>query len=108
MCTIAHPHTHPEYYPKDLTCLHDWLGYTMQVGKHKLLLQIDMEELFSEHTMTTYGFIKPVNVLKQLEQCIDNDIDLLYEVVAQQGRRHTICMTTDSQQGKAPIEKAPQ
>ena len=66
-----------------------------------------MEELFSECTMTTYGFIKPVNVLKQLEQCINNDIDLLYEVVAEQGRRHTICMTTDSQQGEAPIEKAP-
>ena len=81
--------------------------WTMQVGKHKLLIQIDMEELFSEHTMTTYGFIKPVNVLKQLEQCIDNDLDLLYEVVAQQGRRHTICMTTDLQQGRAPIEKTP-
>ena len=79
----------------------------MQVGKHKLLIQIDMEELFSECTLTTYGFIEPVNVLKQLEQCIDNDVDLLYEVVTQQGRRHTICMTTDSQQGRAPIEKAP-
>ena len=81
--------------------------WTMQVGKHKLLIQIDMEELFSECTMTTYGFIEPVNVLKQLEQCIDNDVDLLYEVVAQQGGRHIICMTTDSQQGTAPIEKAP-
>ena len=79
----------------------------MQVGKHKLLIQIDVEELFSECTMTTYGFIKPVNVLKQLEQCINNDIELLYEVVAQQGRRHTICMTTDPQQDEAPIEKAP-
>ena len=80
--------------------------WTMQMGRHKLLIQIDMEELFPECTMTTYGFIEPVNVLKQLEQCIDNDIDLLYEVVAQ-GRRHTICMTTDLQQGGAPIEKAP-
>ena len=80
----------------------------MQVGKHKLLIQIDMEELFSEHTMTTYGFIKPVNVLKQLEQCINNDIELLYEVVAQQGRRHTICMTTDPQQDEAPMKEAPQ
>ena len=66
-----------------------------------------MEELFSEFTMTTYGSVKPVNVLKQLEQCINNDIELLYEVVAQQGRRHTICMTTDPQQDEAPIEKAP-
>ena len=78
---------------------------TMQVGKHKLLIQIDMKELFSEHTMTTYGFIEPINVLKQLEQSINNDIELLYEVVAQQGRRHTICMTTDLQQDEAPMEK---
>ena len=66
-----------------------------------------MEELFSGCTMTTYGFIEPINVLKQLEQCINNDIELLYEVVAQQGRRHTICMTTGLQQDEAPIEKAP-
>ena len=45
--------------------------------------------------MTTYGFIELINVLKQLEQCINNDIELLYEVGAQQGKRHTICMTTD-------------
>ena len=45
-----------------------------------------MEELFSECTMTTYGFIELMNVLKQLEQHINNDIELLYEVVAQQGR----------------------
>ena len=57
--------------------------------------------------MTTYGFIELINILKQLEQHINNDIELLYEVVAQQSRRHTICMTTDLQQNKAPIEKAP-
>ena len=66
-----------------------------------------MEELFSECTMTTYGFIVPINVLKQLEQCINNDIELLYEVVAKQGRRHTICMITDPQQDEAPMEKTP-
>ena len=32
MCTIAHPHTPPEYYPRDLTYLHDWLGYTNNAG----------------------------------------------------------------------------
>ena len=88
-----------------MICLDIW---TMQVGKHKLLIQIDMEELFSECTMTTYGFIELINVLKQLEQCINNDIELLYEEVAQKGRRHTICMTTDSQKDEAPMEKAPQ
>ena len=27
VCAQLLIHTHPEYYPKDLTCLHDWLGY---------------------------------------------------------------------------------
>ena len=49
---------------------------TMQAGKYKLLVQIDMEELFSKHIMTTYGYLAPIDVLKQLEQCIDNDIEL--------------------------------
>ena len=106
MCTIAYPHTHPEYIQKTLHVYMIGLDiWTMQVGKHKLLIQIDMEELFSECTMTTCGFIEPIKVLKQLEQCINNDIELLCEVVAQQGRRHTICMTTDPQQDETPIEK---
>ena len=67
-----------------------------------------MEELFSKQTITTFGFVEPKDgILKQLRQCIDDDIELLYEIVTQQGRRHTICMTTDPQQDEAPLEKAP-
>ena len=57
--------------------------------------------------MTTYGFIELINVFKQLEQCINNDTELLYKVDVQQGRRHTICMTMDPQPDEAPIERAP-
>ena len=42
---------------------------TMQAGEHKLLIQLDMEELFSEQTVTTFGFIKPKgDILTQLRQ----------------------------------------
>ena len=42
---------------------------TMQAGEHKLLIQLDMEELLSEQTVTTFGFIKPKDdVLMQLRQ----------------------------------------
>ena len=48
----------------------------MQAGEHKLLIQLDMEELSSEQTVTTFGFIKPKgDILTQLIQCIDNDIE---------------------------------
>ena len=43
--------------------------WMMQAGKHKLLIQLDMEELFSEQTVTTFRFIKPKdNILTQLRQ----------------------------------------
>ena len=82
--------------------------WMMQSGEHKLLIQLEMEELFSEQTVITFRFVKPKDdILKQLRQWIDNDIESLYEIVAQQGRRHTICMTTDLQQNGAPLETAP-
>ena len=41
----------------------------MQAGEHKLLIQLDMEELFSEQTVTTFRFIKPKDdILTQLRQ----------------------------------------
>ena len=80
----------------------------MQAGECKLLIQLEMEELFSEQTVTTFGFVKPKDdILRQLRQWIDNDIESLYEIVVQQSRRHTIYMTTDLQQNGAPLETAP-
>ena len=43
--------------------------WMMQAGKHKLLIQLEMEELFSEQTVTTFGFVEPKDdILKQLRQ----------------------------------------
>ena len=43
--------------------------WMMQAGEHKLLIQLDMEELFSEQTVTTFRFIKPNDdILTQLTQ----------------------------------------
>ena len=81
---------------------------TMQVGEYKLLLQLDMEELFSGKTVTTFGYIKPKgDILTQLKQWIDTDIETLYKIVAQQERKHTICMTTSLQQGQNSFGTAP-
>ena len=66
----------------------------MQTGEYKLLIQLDMEELFSGKTVTC-RYIKPKgDILAQLKQWIDTDIETLYKIVAQQERKHTICMTT--------------
>ena len=69
-CTVAHPYEYSRHCPRNLRCLHDWLRHPeMQAGEHKLLIHLDMEELFSEQTVTTFGFIKPKDdVLTQLTQ----------------------------------------
>ena len=67
----------------------------MQAGEYKLLIQLDMEELFSGKTVTTFRYIKPKgDILTQLRQWTDTDIETLYKIITQQGRRHTVCMTT--------------
>ena len=65
---------------------------TMQVGEQKLLIQLDMEELFSKKTVTTFRLIKPKgDILTQLRQCIESDIETLYEIIAQQKKKHSLC-----------------
>ena len=83
--------------------------WMMQAGECELLIQLDMEELSSEQTVTTFGFIKPKgDILTQLRQCIDNDIETLYEIIAQQRKKHTVCVTTNLQQRQTQFETAPQ
>ena len=80
----------------------------MQAGEHKLLIQLDMEELSSEQTVTTFRFIKPKgDILTQCRQCIDNDIETLYEIISQKRKKHTVCVTTNLQQRETQFETAP-
>ena len=42
---------------------------TMQAREYKLLIQLDMEELFSGKTLTTFRYLKPKgDILTQLKQ----------------------------------------
>ena len=67
-----------------------------------------MEELFSGKTVTTFRYIKPKsNILTQLRQWIDTYIETLYKIIAQQERKHTICMTMSLQQEENLFETAP-
>ena len=82
--------------------------WMMQAGEHKLLIQLHMEKLSSGKTVTTCGFIKQKgDILTQLRQCIDNDIKILYEIIAQQRKKHTVCVTTNLQQKETQFETAP-
>ena len=69
--------------------------WTMQAGECKLLIQLDMEEIFSGKTLKTFRYLKPKgDIIAKLKQWIDTDIETLYQVIAeQQGRGHIVCMT---------------
>ena len=80
----------------------------MQAGEYKLLIQLGIEELFSGKTVTTFRYIKPKgDILAQLRQWIDTDIETLYKVITQQGRKHTICITMSLQQVENLFETVP-
>ena len=56
--------------------------HSMKSGDGALLIQLDLEDLFMEYTMTTFGCHKPTpDILIQLNWRIENDVDLLYEAV---------------------------
>ena len=68
---------------------------TMQAGEFKLLVQLDMEDLFTGQTLVTFGYHRPTgDIITKLKQQIDMDIETLYQVIAEKpGRGHTVCMT---------------
>ena len=66
----------------------------MKLEDSALLIQVDLKDLFTEYTMTTFGCHQPMsNILEQLNQRIDDNIDLLYEAITQHTNKHTVCTT---------------
>ena len=66
----------------------------MKLGDSALLIQVDLEDLFTEYTVTTFGCHQPTSdILDQLNRRIEDDIDLLYEGIAQHTNKHTINTT---------------
>ena len=64
----------------------------MKLGDNALLIQVDLEDLFTEYTVTTFGCHLPTsNILDQLNRRIEDDIDLLYEAITQHANKHTVC-----------------
>ena len=55
---------------------------TMQAGEFKLLVQLDMEDLFTGQTLVTFGYHRPTDdIITKLRQQIDTDIDTLYHLL---------------------------
>ena len=73
----------------------------MKLGDGALLIQMDLEDLFTEYTITTFGCHKPTpDILIQLNQRIENDVDLLYEAVTHYINKHPVCTTKGESQNK--------
>ena len=69
----------------------------MQAGEFKLLVQLDMEDIFSGKTLVTFGYLwQTGDIIAKLKLWIDTDIETLYQVIAEQpGRGHTVYMTAN-------------
>ena len=64
----------------------------MKLGDNALLIQVDLEDLFTEYTVTTFSCHQPMsNILDQLNCRIEDDVDLLYQAVTQCANKHTVC-----------------
>ena len=64
----------------------------MQSGEFKLLVQLDMEDLFTGQTLVTFGYHQPTDdIITKLKQQIDMDIDTFVsgDCAEQPGGGHT-------------------
>ena len=70
---------------------------TMQSGEFKLLVQLDLEDLFTGQSLATFGPLRPTgDIIAKLKQQIDMDIETLYQIIAEQpGLSHTVFRTSD-------------
>ena len=70
---------------------------TMQIGEFKLLVQLDIEDLFTGKSLATFGHLRPTgDIITKLKQQIDTDIETLYQIIAEQPRiNHTVFMTSN-------------
>ena len=51
----------------------------MQSGEYKLLVQLDLEDLFTGQSLATFGPLRPTgDIIAKLKQRIDMDIKTLY------------------------------
>ena len=51
----------------------------MQSGEFKLLIQLDLEDLFTGQSLATFGPLRPTgDIIAKLKQWIDTDIETLY------------------------------
>ena len=65
--------------------------HSMRSGDGTLLIQVDLEDLYTAYTVTTFGCLEPTpDILVHLNKGIEDDIKLLYEVISQYKNKHTV------------------
>ena len=75
--------------------------HSMRSSDGILLIQVDLEDLYTTYTVTTFGCLEPTpDILVHLNKRIEDDIKLLYEAISQYKNKHTICTTSGESQDK--------
>ena len=68
---------------------------TIQSGEFKLLIQLDLEDVFTGQSLATFGPLRPTgDIIAKLKQWINTDIDTLYRIIKEHpGLNHTVFRT---------------
>ena len=57
---------------------------TIQSGEFKLLIQLDLEDIFTGQSLATFGPLRPTgDIIAKLKQQINTDIETLYRIIAE-------------------------
>ena len=69
---------------------------TIQSGEFKLLIQLDLEDIFTGQSLATFGPLQPTgDIIAKLKQQINTDIETLYRIIAEHpGLNHTVFRTS--------------
>ena len=61
----------------------------MKFADKDILVQLELEDILSDYSITTIGYLWPTHdIVEKLDERIDRDVGLLYDLVEQKGQRH--------------------
>ena len=81
----------------------------MQIGEFELLIQLDLEDLFTGKSLATIGHFWPTgDVITKLKQWIDTDIETLYRIIEENpGINQTVFMTSEGKWNISHLQHLP-
>ena len=63
--------------------------HSMKSADDDILVRLELEDILSDYSISTIGCHQPTHdIVKELDECIDQDVGLLYELVERKGQKY--------------------